>query len=131
MDERANEATKKRPEGDRTIDAPLVDIDLNKYIEQLKAEESWLNNKRNAITVFKSDHMRIVLIGLHNNATLPEHTAEGIISVHVLEGHIVFKTADDEKKLLQGQMVTLHERIPHSVTAMEDSIFLLTMALKK
>lgn len=131
MDERTNEATKKRPEGDRTIDAPLVDIDLNKYIEQLKAEESWLNNKRNAITVFKSDHMRIVLIGLHNNATLPEHTAEGIISVHVLEGHIVFKTADDEKKLLQGQMVTLHERIPHSVTAMEDSIFLLTMALKK
>lgn len=131
MEEKSNEATPKRPEGERTLDAPLVAIDLNKYKDQILSEESWLNNKRNAITVFKSSTMRIVMIGLHQDAELPEHTADGIISVQLLQGHIIFRTADDEQKLTEGNMVTLHEKIPHSVLAMEDSIFLLTMALQK
>lgn len=131
MDEKTSDATLKRPEGERVIDAPLVDIDLKKFISQLKSEESWINNKRNAITLFKSDTMRLVMIGLHLGAELSEHTAEGQISVQLLEGHIIFRTADDEKKLVEGNIVTLHEKIPHSVVAMEDSIFLLTMALKK
>lgn len=126
-----NEATFKRPEGDRVIDAKMVDIDLNKYIRQIKEEESWLNNKRNAITIFKSDAMRIVLIGLHQGQDLPEHTAEGIICVHLLEGHIVFGVEGDERKLIPGNMITLHEKVPHSVAAIEDSIFLLTIAMKK
>lgn len=131
MEEKVNDATRRRPEGERVIDAPMVSIDLNKYINQLKSEESWINNKRNAITLFKSDTMRIVMIGLHMDAELPEHTAEGQISVQLLEGYIIFRTADEEKKLVEGNIVTLHEKIPHSVVAVEDSIFLLTMALKK
>src|SRR5690606_16733344 len=99
MEEKTNDATPKRPEGERVLDAPLVDIDLNKYIRQIKSEETWLNNKRNAITVFKSDNMRIVLIGLHQDAELPEDTAEGISSVHLLQGHIVFRANKEAKKL--------------------------------
>lgn len=131
MEEKHSDATLARPEGSRIIDADMVDINLNKYIEQIKREEAWINNKRNAITVFKSDHMRIVLIGLHKDAELPEHTADGTISVHVLEGHVVFKKGTEEVKLLQHNIVTLHEHIPHSVLAMEDSIFLLTIAVNK
>lgn len=131
MEERKNEATRNRPEGDRTIDAAMVEIDLNQYIRQLKSEETWLNSQRNAITLFKTDTMRIVLIGLHPNGQLPEHQAEGIISVHVLKGHIRFQAGDEERKLVEGNIVTLHENIPHSVIAVEESVFLLTMALKK
>lgn len=131
MTEKHNDATSARPEGERTLDAPLVSIDLNKYIKQVKEEEAWINNKRNAITVFKSDTLRIVLIGLHQDATLPEHTADGTISVQLIQGHIIFKTGEAEVKLTEGNMVTLHERIPHTVIAMEDSIFLLTMAIQK
>ncbi len=131
MEERSNDATKKRPEGERVIDAPMVDIDLPKYISQLKSEESWLDNSRNSITVFKCNTMRIVLVGLHGGQEMQEHTAEGVISVQLLEGHIVFAADGKEKKLVPGNMITLHEKIPHSVTAMEDSVFLLIMALKK
>ncbi|MCB0697828.1 MAG: cupin domain-containing protein [Chitinophagaceae bacterium] len=131
MEDKTNDATPKRPEGERTIDAPLVNIDLNGYIRQIKSEEAWLNNKRNSITLFKSDNMRIVMIGLHMNTELPEHTADGVISVQALEGHIIFKANNEEQKLTPGNMVTLHEKIPHSVVAVEDSVFLLTMAMKK
>lgn len=131
MEERMNEATRNRPEGDRIIDAAMVEIDLNQYMTQLKSEEAWLNSQRNAITLFKTDAMRIVMIGLHADGTLPEHKAEGIISVQVLKGHIRFIVGEDEKKLVEGHMLTLHEKIPHTVVAVEESVFLLTMALKK
>lgn len=131
MQEKSNDATKKRPEGERPIDAPIVDIDLNKFIGQIKSEESWMDNTRNAITLFKTDDMRIVLVGLHMGADMQEHTADGIISVHVLEGHIVFSANGQHTKAVSGNIIALHENIPHNVTAVEDSIFLLTMAMKK
>ncbi len=131
MEERMNEATRNRPEGDRIIDAAMVEINLNQYIQQLKSEEAWLNSQRNAITLLKTDTMRIVMIGLHADGMLPEHKAEGIISVQVLKGHIRFKVGDEEKRLVEGNMLTLHEKIPHTVVAVEESVFLLTMALKK
>lgn len=131
MEERMNEATRNRPEGDRVIDAEMVEIDLHRYMSQLKSEEAWLNSQRNAITLFKTDAMRIVMIGLHADGMLPEHKSDGVISFQVLKGHIRFKVGDDEKRLVEGNMLTLHEKIPHTVIAVEESVFLLTMALKK
>ena len=118
-----NESTPQRPEGERTVDAPLVTIDLPRFMEQIKKEPAWLNGPRNAITVFKSEHLRLVLIALHSGAELPTHTASGTISVHVLEGRIQFGTATESVQLEKGQLVTLHEKIPHSVLALEEAQF--------
>jgi len=123
-----NESTPQRPEGERTVDAPLVTIDLPRFMEQIKKEPAWLNGPRNAITVFKSERLRIVLIALHSGAELPTHSADGIISVHLLEGRVQFGTAEESVQLERGQLVALHEKIPHSVLALEESLFLLTLA---
>ncbi len=127
MEEKMNESTPQRPAGERTVDAPLVTIDLPRFMEQIKKEPAWLNGPRNAITVFKSDRLRLVLIALHSGAELPTHTADGTISVQVLEGSIQFGTAEESVQLGKGHVVTLHERIPHSVLALEESLFLLTL----
>jgi|SRR5690606_925186 len=128
MEEKINESTPQRPEGERTVDAALVAIDLPKFIEQIKNEPAWRNGPRNAITVFKSDRLRIVLIALHAGAEMPTHTAEGMISVQVLEGSLRFGTKEDTVLLTQGHLVALHDRIPHSVLALQESLFLLTLA---
>lgn len=130
MPDKHNESTLNRPEGDRDIDANLIKIDLNKYIQQIKSEEAWLNKDRNAITLYKTDTMRMVLLGLHQGAELKEHTAPGNISVHILDGHVTFRAEGQEEKLIAGQVVTLHARIPHSVYAHEESVFLLTISVK-
>ena len=127
MEEKINESTPQRPEGERTVNAALVGIDLPKFIEQIKKEPAWLNGPRNAITVFKSERLRIVLIALHAGAEMPTHTAEGMISVQVVEGHLRFGTQEQTLQLAQGQLVALHDRIPHSVLALEESLFLLTL----
>ena len=127
MDEKFNDATKQRPQGERIMDAALVTINLGDYTKQIKNEQAWKDSDRNAITVFKTDGMRIVLIALHKDAELIKHTADGMISVQVLEGQILFTTSEQTVELSKGQMLTLHKGIPHSVLAKEETVFLLTL----
>ena len=127
MDEKHNEATAQRPQGNRTVDAPLVSIDLGSFIEQIRNEKTWEDSDRNAITVFKTNGMRIVLIALHKNAELARHTANGIISVQVLEGQMIFTTDQQSVELSKGQLLTLHQGIPHSIVAIVETVFLLTL----
>lgn len=127
MEEKFNEATPQRPEGDRLVDAALVTIDLPLFMEQIKHESQWKHSNRNAITVFKTNGLRIVMIALHEGAEMARHTADGIISIQVLEGQLQFNTDRQSVELSKGQMLALHECIPHSVLAIKETIFLLTL----
>src|SRR5690606_33727345 len=122
-----NDSTDLRPKGRRLIDAPLVSIDIPEFIKQLKSEVTWQNSDRNAITVFKTNGLRIVLIALHKEAVMQEHATDGIISVQVLEGEINFSIANESKLLRKGEMIALHEGLDHSVKAIKESVFLLTL----
>jgi len=128
MEEIFNKSTSQRPDGERMIDAAIVSIDLPFFMEQIKKETPWKDSKRNAITVFKTNGLRIVLIALHKGSEMARHIADGIISVHVLEGQVQFNTDQQSLELNKGQMLALHERIPHSVKAIEETIFLLTLS---
>ncbi len=130
MKEKFNEATLQRPEGDRLIDASLVVIDLPIFIKQIKKESTWKDSDRNAITVYKTNGLRIVLIALHKGAEMARHIAKGTISVQVLEGRLQFNTDQQSIELNKGEMLALHERITHSVLAIRESVFLLTLTTK-
>ena len=127
MDEKFIDATHNRPQGHRILDAPLVTIDLRFFIAQIKQEEQWKKTDRNAITIFKSLVMRIVLIALHKDAEMKDHTADGAINVEVIEGEMQFTTNEQTITLYAGQMLVLQEGITHSVLAKEETVFLLTL----
>jgi len=129
MKNKANEATAQRPDGDRLLNASLIEIDLNKFIVELKQETTWADSDRNSITVFKSYNTTIVLIGVHANAELKTHIAKGHISIQILEGEIQFTAEQQTVSLEKGQMIYLQENIPHSVLAIKESFFLLTMMI--
>ncbi len=126
-----NEATPQRPQGDRLLNAPLVLLDLPAALLQIKEEQAWETSDRNAITLFKSDAMRMVMIALHPGAEMKTHTAPGTISVQVLQGQIEFTVAEEPHQRSTGQALTLQGGIPHSVTPLEDSVVLLTLVLAK
>lgn len=135
MENKSNDATPLRPEGDRILNAPMVEMDLEKFIEQLKSEITWKENDRNTITIFKSDKLRIVLVGLKENAELKKHIAPGFISVQVIKGQMEF-TANPEgiqqkAELSVGQMIALQPQIPHKIVAKQETFFLLTLAVCK
>lgn len=129
IENKSNDATPKRPEGDRILNAPLVEMNIEEAMKQIKSEATWIESDRNSVTLFKSDSLRIVLIGLHENAILKPHKANGVINVQLIEGKIEF-TAEDKTTLLKKmQMVVLQENMIHSVKALTESFFLLTIAM--
>ncbi len=131
MENKLTEATALRPEGERMLNAKLVEIDLNEYITKLKQETTWAESDRNSITVFKSDTSTIVLIGMHENAKLKEHSAIGNITVQVLDGEIEFFVQQQIHSMGKGKMIALEANIPHSVTALKESFFLLTLVINR
>ncbi len=125
-----NESTLLRPEGKRILNAPLVEMDLNKFIIKLKQEVSWVEKDQNSITILKSDNYTVVLMGMKENAELKTHTANGNIIIQVLEGEINFKTDLHSSLLDKGQMIALQSNINHSVVAIIESFFLLTIYME-
>ena len=127
----SNEATPQRPAGTRPLDAPLLVLDLPALLAQVRQEATYHSADRNALTLLKTDSMRLVLLALHAGAELKTHTAPGAISVQVLDGQLTFRAEDQTAELGVGQVLTLHAGIPHSVTAVTEAAFLLTLALGK
>lgn len=128
MEAKHNESTELRPEGGRIMDAPLVSMNIPDFVRQIKTEAAWRKNDRNAITIYKTEGMRIVLIALHEDAVIATHTANGVISVQVLDGEIVFNTDHQSVVLKKGEMIALHKGEPHSVAGAKESVVLLTLA---
>jgi quercetin dioxygenase-like cupin family protein len=105
----------------------VLTFDLTTLLAQIKSEEAWQKGPRNAMTLHKGPGLRVVLVAMHGNTTLPAHRAEGPISVQVLEGILTFGVETHAVTLRAGELLTLHAGIPHSVEALEESALLLTL----
>ena len=127
MQEKHNEATINRPEGDRPVNAPVVLIDIPDFIKQIKDEKAWDKNDRNAITVFKADKMRIVLVAMHKDAEMHTEHPKNIFSIQVIKGKIKLHTSEKSFEVEKEKLFVLHENIPYKVEAVKKSIFLLTV----
>jgi len=110
-----------------TLNAPLLTLDLNREIKQLRSEERWQSG-HTAKTLAKYPDFRVVLIVMKTGGRLEKHRTEGRISVQALDGRIRFGTAERSVELAAGQMLTLEHDIPHDVESIVDSALLLTIA---
>jgi quercetin dioxygenase-like cupin family protein len=106
---------------------PFMEFDLEAEVHRLKAETTWTTG-HNARTLAKYDDLRVVLIALQRDARLPEHQAEGRISVHVISGHVQMRASGRTFNLRTGGLVTFDPGIRHDVTAIDESAILLTIA---
>lgn len=129
MENKSNESTPQRPEGDRMLYASLIDADLNKLINQLRMEPAWEQSDRDSITIYKSDKLRIVLVGLHQGAELKTHKVNGSITVQILDGDIRFITGEQTIELSKGHIIVLEKQLDHSVVAINEAFFLLTLVV--
>ncbi|RZK54838.1 MAG: hypothetical protein EOO87_09405 [Pedobacter sp.] len=129
MEEKHNNATPQRPEGARPLDANLIPINIEKFVTQIKNEEAYDKNGKNAITVFKSENITITIVALKANEVIHPGNAENcaIMTLQVLEGEILFISADNEIKLESKNLLTIHQKLSFNATAKTDTICLLTV----
>ncbi len=127
METTINEIAVERNGAERVIDATMVHVNLPHFIKQIREEDTWHKNDRNAITLLKTNFLRIILIALHKGAILKKHSVPQMLCVHVLEGKMQFITDVQTVELRSGDMISLYEGIEHTVVATEETVFLLTL----
>ena len=106
---------------------PFMEFDLPAEIHRLHAETTW-SSGQNARTLIKYDDFRVVLIALAAEARIPEHKADGRVSIHVLSGHIQLRASGRTFNLRSGGLLALDQAVTHDVYALEESALLLTIA---
>jgi quercetin dioxygenase-like cupin family protein len=126
MDRAMTEATRRRPHTS-SMASPFLEFDLTSEVDRLHRESTW-NTGQNARTLIKYDDLRVVLMALKAGARIPEHKANGRISVQVLSGHVRLNALGRAFDLLPGSLLALDERAPHDLEALEESAILLTIA---
>lgn len=125
-EEETGEPLHRRPHS-RPLAAPYLEFDLAREVEQLHREPEW-NAGQNARTLVKYDSLRVVLTVLKAHGRIPEHQTEGRISIQTIRGRIQVRAEGRTFNLSAGMLLTLDEGLRHDVQALEDSVFLLTIA---
>ncbi len=111
----------------KPVVAPLNHFRIEEQVERIKQEPAWLSGSRNAITLVKEPHLRVVLTVLRKGAKLQEHQTKGPLTLQVLSGSVRFKAAQQALELGPGALVVLESGLGHDVEALEDSAFLVTL----
>lgn len=126
MEIKRNESTANRPDGDRVIDGTYVFADIPSFVRQLTEEKAWEKNDRNGITIFKSSNVTLVISALQSGAAIRDNSVNGFLTIQVMEGSTRITTADGDIDAVKNQVFVFHPKVTHSITALTDSILLLT-----
>ncbi len=106
---------------------PMLEFDLDREIEMLKAEQPWQAG-HSSKTLAKYPDMRVVLIGMEPGAVLHRHRARGTIVLRTLYGCITLNAVGKTVNSPPGQLVALDGMIPHDVVSLTTSYLLLSIA---
>jgi quercetin dioxygenase-like cupin family protein len=115
-----------------SIDRPLSgDVLLFK----LKAEQQQCSDPnllersgRNARTLVKSGSLRVTVVVLAACGSIPEHRAEGAITIQPLEGRIHMVVGESAYNIGPGEILCVGSGILHSVPSVDGGTFLLTLS---
>jgi quercetin dioxygenase-like cupin family protein len=106
----------------------LLSFDLAAEAAQVQLERGFREGDRNANTLMKATGFSVVLTALRAGTHLQEHQAADWVTVQTLQGRLKLRALDQEVELPSGHLLVLEPKLRHSVEALEDTAFLITLA---
>ncbi len=103
--------------------------DTLRIFDQLAGEEHDGVAGHRQITLFKSGTSTIVAFLFDEGSVLPEHRADGVATLHVLDGRLEVTTPDNRHEVGGDGLLVLRPKVPHEVRAMERTKMILTVHL--
>lgn len=122
----AHEPTYTRQHG--PMEVPLQLVRFEDQIGSMKKEPAWEHGERVAKTLVKEGRLRVVLTLMRAGTVLHEHRTEGAVTIQCLAGRMKLHAQGREIELIDGEMAALDSGIEHSVDAVGESAFLVTIA---
>ncbi len=89
--------------------------------------ELLVRHGRSARTLVKEGPLRLTLMALAPNGSLPPHSTDDPISIHVVEGDVTFVAVDREYALERGDVLVLAAGVEHAARSTTGTVFLLTV----
>lgn len=105
-------------------------LDLGQIYEDLVKEEHEALDGRRQIAVNKKGPVTQVFFYFEKNGFMPEHAADGYVTIHVLEGDFTITTPDAVHVLTSNMVLLLDPCVAHRVDANEVGRMLLTVCLE-
>ncbi|HEY7895208.1 MAG TPA: cupin domain-containing protein [Gemmatimonadaceae bacterium] len=98
------------PRDEQTIDAALV-----------------AKHGRSARTLVKEGALRLTLMALAPGGVTPAHDTNGPVSIHVVEGDVVFTAVGREYTLAVGDVIVFAAGVEHALRSVHGCTLLLTV----
>lgn len=114
---------------DRTISGEVLVRHLPRD-EQTIDQSLVARHGRSARTLVKEGLLRLTILALAPGGDLPAHNTDGPVSIHVLEGEVVFEALDQKYPLGVGDLLVLAAGVEHSASSTSGCVFLLTVVHK-
>ena len=102
-------------------------LDLPAILAGMKLEPTWRTAKRNSMTLVKQPIFRVVIVALQAGAEIGAHETVGPVTMHVVEGRMAISVDAEELVLAAGQLLIVRSGLPHTMRALDESAFLLTL----
>jgi len=103
--------------------------DFPALIENMKHSQSWSKGKLDAMILLRSPNKQIVLTVLHEGTEINSFQSNDSVTFQIIEGKLMFQSADKLLTLYKGQLLTLHEHISYCLTTDEDTALLFTLEI--
>lgn len=104
---------------------------LTKALQQLRAEDHPARSGHRQVTIFSRGPVTQVLFSFDAGGLFEKHSAQGLVTIHALEGRLTVNAEGVEHRLEPGSVLILDPNVPHDVRAAETSAMLLTVHLQK
>lgn len=105
-------------------------FDLGAVLSALRAEAHSGQNGHRQITIFSRRPVTQVLVDFEAGGELVNHSAHGLVIIHVLEGRIMVLADGHDHELSAGHILILNPEVHHDVRAREASTMLLTVHME-
>ncbi|MGH9620318.1 MAG: cupin [Bryobacteraceae bacterium] len=76
--------------------------------------------------MLRESGLHVILLHLKSGEQIPEHQANGAISVHCMQGAVSVSAGEETVELAAGMLISLAAKSPHSLIARQDSLVLVS-----
>jgi quercetin dioxygenase-like cupin family protein len=102
---------------------------LSDALAELRREDHPSRAGHRQIALLQRSPVTQVLFSFEAGGHLDEHSAHGLVTIHVLEGKLRVAAEGTDHQLTSGDVLVLDADVPHDVRAVEKSAMLLTVHL--
>jgi quercetin dioxygenase-like cupin family protein len=111
-----------------TQNSSLFSFDFPTSIRKMKESHGWAKGELKAMILLDSPGKQILLTAFHEGTEIDSFQSNESVTLQIIEGKLNFQTSKESTALGKGQFHTIYEHIKYSLTAWEDTVFLLTIA---